>query len=202
MLTPELYAALKAKPEAELKPEDKTAMKEYEDAQAAAGRNTDNTEHTVPISRLNDVLEKNKQLAKTVADIQEANRLAEENRLKEQNDYKSLYEQSQKDLDALKPKAQMADDAQATLQKVLDSRIKELPESSRKFVPSKLSVQDQLEWLSANGAALMKPAGPDIGAGKQGGGAPEGTAAANLTNDELVMAKEWGQTPEEYAKNK
>lgn len=202
MLTPELYAALKAKPEAELKPEDKTAMKEYEDAQAAAGRKAENTEHMVPLTRLNEVLEQNKKLAKAVEDQERKTREADEKRLKEQNDYKTLYEQSQQELEALKPKVQFAEQAETTLKNVLAARIKDLPESARKLVPVKMSVQDQLDWLAENGALLMKPAGKDIGAGAQGGGSPEGNGAANLTPDEQVMAKDWNVPAEDYAKHK
>ncbi len=69
----------------------------------------------------------------------------------------------------------------------------------RGLVPDELSTQQKLQWLSKNKALLVKPKPVDIGAGKQGGGAPVGV---ELTQEEIQIAKSFGMSPDDYAKHK
>lgn len=198
MATQEQIAIIKAKPEADRSAEDKAAIVEF-DAQTAAALKKAEQEHMIPKSRLDEVISIRDELKAKLDAAEKVNRESEEKRLKEQNDWKALYEKAQNDLAELKPKADIAEESEKTLRSVLKTEIESLPEHLRKMVPSDLSVQKQLNWLSENKPLLLKAKPFDIGAGRQGGGAPE---TADLTPEEIRVAQSFGMTPEDYAKNK
>jgi len=156
-------------------------------------------EHQVPISRLNEEITKRKAMEERLALLEQASKDAETKRLKETEDYRKLYEDAEKELSTVKPRAAIAEESEKTLRAVLESQVAELPENMRGLIPAELSTQQQLQWLSKNKAMLIKPKPFDIGAGKTGGGAPAG---ADLTAEELEVARQFGVKPEDYAKYK
>ena len=194
MLTKDQYDLLKAKKADELTAEEKAAMAEFEKSEAEK-----NKEHMIPKARLDEVLQKNKELNDRLAAIEKAQKDAEEQRLIEANNYKTLYEQAKAEAEGLKPKASIADESEKTLQSVLDSQIAEIPEHFRGMVPENLTTNQKLAWISKNKSLLMKPVAFGIGAGENGGDPPPTTS---LTAEEIATAKKAGMTPEEYLKNK
>lgn len=156
-------------------------------------------EHTVPLSRLNEEIGKRKGLEERLALLEQASKEAEVKRLKEAEDYKRLYETAEKELAEVKPRAAIAEESEKTLRSVLEAQVAELPENMRGLIPDELTTQQKLQWLSKNKALLLKPKPVDIGAGKQGGSAPTG---AELSADELELARQFGMKPEDYAKYK
>jgi phage I-like protein len=156
-------------------------------------------EHMIPKSRLDEEIAKRKVLEDRLSLLEHASREAEVKRLKETEDYRGLYEKSEKELSEIRPRAAIAESSEKVLRGVLEAQIAELPENMRALIPTELTTQQQLYWLSKNKALLVKPKPVDIGAGRQGGGAPEGTP---LTPEEIETAKAFGIKPEDYAKNK
>lgn len=156
-------------------------------------------EHQVPISRLNEEIGKRKAMEERLALLEQASKDAETKRLKETEDYRKLYEDAEKELSTIKPRAAIAEESEKTLRTVLESQVAELPENMRGLIPAELSTQQQLQWLSKNKGLLIKPKPQDIGAGKTGGGAPAGT---DLTPEEIEVARQFGVKPEDYAKYK
>ena len=156
-------------------------------------------EHMVPISRLNQEIEKRKAMEERLAVLEKANKESEVKRLKETEDYRALYEKTEKELSEVKPKAAIAEESEKTLRTVLESQIAELPENMRSLIPAELTTQQQLSWLSKNKPLLVKSKPVDIGAGKQGGTA---STTLDLTPEELEFAKNFAISPEDYAKNK
>jgi len=124
---------------------------------------------------------------------------AEKNRLKDKEDYRKLYEAAEGELTELRPKAETLTVYEQILQKTLQTSIAEIPEDRRSLIPSKLPIQDQLEWITANRSLLSKAQPFDIGAGKSGGGQNK---SVNLSPEELQIAKDYGMTAEEYVKYK
>ena len=158
-------------------------------------------EHMIPKSRLDEVLGKNRELESRLAAVEKNAKDNVANMLKEQGKFKELYEQTLKELAEAQPLAIQAHESERTLQMVLQAQTDELPEHLRVLVPEALSTQQKLEWLARNKTLLIKPKAFDIGAGRTGGGAPEG-ADLKLTEEELTIAKNFGLTPEEYVKYK
>jgi len=156
-------------------------------------------EKMIPKSRLDEVLESNRKLQEQLSRTEKERQEQLEAQLKEQGKWKEIAEQRANEMAALKPKAEQLDAVEATLKDVLASQIAELPESMRGLVPDELTTQQKLQWLSKNKALLVKPKPVDIGAGKQGGGAPVGV---ELTQEEIQIAKSFGMSPEDYAKHK
>jgi len=156
-------------------------------------------EHMIPKSRLDEVLESNRKLQEQLTRTEKERQEQLEAQLKEQGKWKEIAETRAQEMAALKPKAEQADVIEATLKDVLTSQIAELPEAMRGLVPDELNTQQKLQWLSKNKALLVKPKPVDIGAGRQGGGAPEGN---DLSPEEIATAKAFGIKPEDYAKNK
>jgi len=156
-------------------------------------------EHQVPISRLNEEIGKRKAIEERLALLEQASKEAETKRLKETEDFRGLYEKAEKELAEVKPRAAIAEESEKTLRAVLESQVAELPENMRGLIPAELTTQQQLQWLSKNKAMLVKPKPMDIGAGRQGGSAPTG---AELSQEEMEYAKQFGVKPEDYHKYK
>jgi hypothetical protein len=192
MLTKDQYDLLKAKKDEELKDEEKASIVEYEKAEAEKTK-----EHMIPKSRLDEVLQKNKELAERLTAIDKAQKEAEEKRLMEANNFKDLYEKQKVELEGLKPKAAFAEESEKVLQSVLESQINDIPEHFRTLVPEGLTTNQKLSWISQNKPLLMKEKGIDIGAGKQGGGAPDVTS---LDPGQIEMAKMFNVKPEDIVK--
>lgn len=156
-------------------------------------------EHMVPKSRLDEVLKAKKEMEDRLLAIEKAQKESEEKRMIEQQKYQELAETRQKEIEALRPKAAIAEESEKTLTSVLTVQISEIPESLRQLVPDQLTTIQKLEWIAKNKAVLLKPKGPDLGGGRQGGSAP---STADLAPEEIETAKRYGMTPEEYAKYK
>lgn len=156
-------------------------------------------EHMIPKSRLDEVLESNRKLQERLEAAERERQEQLEAQLKEQGKWKEIAEQRAQEMAQLKPKAEQADAIEATLKDVLAAQVAELPENLRGLVPDELTTQQKLHWLSKNKPLLLKPKPVDIGAGKQGGGMPDG---GTLTAEELEAARQFGMTPDEYAKYK
>ena len=153
-------------------------------------------EHMIPKSKYDEVNEKRKNLETRLAEMEKANKEAEEKRLIEKEDFKKLYEDTRRELESLRPKAAVAEESERTLRAVLDAQVSDLPESVRDMVPEG-TTSYKLEWLAKHKAKLIKPAPYDIGAGRTGGGAPD---MVTLTPEKIQTAKNFGVKPEEYAK--
>ena len=156
-------------------------------------------EHMVPKSRLDEEIAKRKDGERKIAANETASKEAEEQRLKDNEEYKKLAETYQAELETLKPKAAVADEQEKILQEVVAAQIEELPEDARTLVPD-VSTLKQLSWLAVNKPKLMKPTAPGLFVGVRG--AEQRTVNAELTNEELQTASDYGMTPEEYANNK
>lgn len=156
-------------------------------------------EHQIPKWRLDEVLEKNRQLSDALA-AAEAERKAEiEKRLAEQNQWKELAEKRGAELTEAQQKASQVAEYEKTLTELLEKEIAELPQDKRGLVPAYGTTRQRLEWISTNRAIIAAPKPFDIGAGRQGGGE---TQKLELTPEEIQTAKAFGMTPEEYAKYK
>ena len=182
---------------------EETAVKpnDQDTNQTAESENTETQEEgiKIPKYRFDEINEKYKEADKRAQAAEKALREAQEARLKEKEDYKALYEQTTSKLSELEPKAQQLEAYQETLQSVLNAQIADIPEELHALIPEEMSVQQKLAWIARNRAYLMKPAGPDIGAGTRGAG---GESAYKLTTEEKQAAKLFGLSDEEYVKYK
>jgi ribonucleoside-triphosphate reductase len=157
-----------------------------------------NTEHMIPKSRFDEVNREKNELRAQLEAAKQAAKEGEEQRLIEKESFKELYEKAKVENETLRPKAAMVDDMEKALRKSLDAQLAELPEHVRNTVPAKYTTQDKLDWLAENRSILMKPKAFDIGAGKQGGEAPE---TITLTPEQAKAADRLGIKHEDYAKN-
>jgi F0F1-type ATP synthase membrane subunit b/b' len=167
---------------------------------AAEPQKPDTQEQMIPKERFDEVNRKYKDADKAREAAEKALKEAQEVRLKEKEDYKALYEQTTSELSELKPKAEQFDSYQETMSKLLEAQIEEIPEELRSLIPDELSVKQKIDWIAKNKKLLLKPVGPDIGAGVHGSGGGGGTV--KLTPEEQQAAHAFGYTDEEYAKYK
>ena len=150
------------------------------------------------LSALQKERDANKNAVARLATIEKENQERLEKQLTEQGKYKELAEERAKALAEMQPKADQLEAAQATLKLVLAAHIENIPESKRSLVPSKLSTEDQLEWISQNAGLLSKSPSIDQGSGKLGG---TQDATVDLTPEQREIAKKMNVKPEDYAKN-
>ena len=170
-----------------------------DNVETAAGPENTETQHMIPKSRLDEEIQKRKDLEKRLGAIEKASKEAEIKRLKESEDYKKLYEQAESELATYKPKAEKVESLETLLNETLATELETIPADRRSLIPEELSVEAKLRYISRNRALLSKAAPVDLGAGERGGGA--GTSV-DLTPEELEVARNWGMKPEEYAKYK
>ena len=195
MPTPEEIAAIRAKAVSERTDDEKAILQE-----ADSGKGKD---IQIPKSRFDEVNARLKLAEDRAAAAEKAAKDAQDAALKEKNDYKTLYESTKAEKDALAPKAAQVDDMEKTLGGLLAAQVAEMPEDRRGLVPAELTTQQKLNWIAQNRAVLMAPKPFDIGAGKQGGdGSGNHTQQVKLEPEEAVWADKLGMTAEEYAKNK
>lgn len=133
---------------------------------------------------------------------EDAARKAEEKRLLEQQQWKELADVRGQKLESLEPKQERL---LAAFEALIDGRLKRIPADVRKRMvdPIRQNMDSAafVEWLDANEDMLtLKPA-PNLEAGA-GQARGSGGGSAELTQDELAMAKRMGITPERMAQEK
>ncbi len=166
---------------------------------AAEPKDTDKKEHMIPKSRLDEVIQERNEMQSRIEALEKASKEAEEQRLKDQEQWKELAEKRQQELESLKPKAAIAEEQEKTLQNYLEAQIQDIPETLHSLIPEQLTTMQKLQWLAKNKAKLIKPSGPDIGAGVRGASGqtveiPQGFKDAselfNLTPEQRKRAAE------------
>lgn len=165
----------------------------------SATKDEQKTEHMIPQSRLNEVLEQNHKLQERLETAEKERKEQLEAQLAEQGKWKEIAEQRAQELAGLKPKAEQVEEYETVLKEQLASEIESLPEEYRDVVPDSLSTKDQLRWLAKNKSKFMKAEPPDIGAGKRGS---KPDKSVTLSDDEKRIAKHFGMSDEDYAKYK
>jgi ribonucleoside-triphosphate reductase len=167
-----------------------------DDGTSAVTKNSDNS-HMIPKTRFDEVNNRSKELEKELAAVKEALNKAQTSRLEEQEQYKELYEKTASELSEIKPIAEQISVYKKTVGTLLEAQVAEIPEEMRSLIPEELGDVQKLNWIARNRTLLMKPAGPDIGAGNRGSGSSTGT---EITPEEKEVANAFGITAEEYLK--
>ena len=168
--------------------------------QAAEPQKPESNEPMLPKSRFDEVNEKRIAAEAELAKLKQERQAEIDKQLEEQGKWKDIADKrAQKLLDA-ENKAKEVDSLQATLKKMLEKELESLPDESKKLIPTKLSVSDQLDYITTNRAILSKPSAPDINAGNRGAGDPE--EGTELTAEEIAYCKKFGVKPEDYKKYK
>lgn len=146
----------------------------------------------VPYERFREVNEAKKAAEERLQKLLDAEKERELEAAKKRGDFETI-------INDLKPKAERADNLEATLKKYLDGEISTVPEQYRGLIPGG-DVTMQLEWIrQAKAQGLFgKPTPPPTDAGASGDPKP----VIKLSDYEREMARIAGMTDEEYAKYK
>ena len=159
------------------------------------------SEHMIPKSRLDEVLAKQHAAETELQKLRDDLTKKEREALEKQGEWKQVAEDRAKELEVIKVKADQVESLQATLKETLDATLKELSDDARKLVPTELSVEQQLRWVSSNKALLVKAPAPDLRGGKRtGSGNGASQLDLELTTEQKDIAKRFGMPLEEYAK--
>lgn len=142
-----------------------------------------------------EAAEKRKKLEALEAQMNEA----QQRQLAEQGKWKELAEAREAELNKLKPYQARAQLLETKLSETNKERLKKIPEHFHSLIPP-LPPEELATWLDANEAKLITPPAPNLDAGA--GGKSGGVSAANLSAEELAMAKKMGISPEDFAKYK
>lgn len=127
----------------------------------------------------------------------EAIEAASKRTLEQTGNWEQLAKERAAEVEALK---QVADRAMA-LDKIIregnEARMGRIPEAMRPLIPTDYAPEKLQAWLNANEARLTTPLPPryDAGAGTPGGSRP-----STLTPEQEALAKRFGLTAEEFAK--
>ena len=181
---------------------DRTAVQRALLDAAAEQNNTDgiNWEQAFQHPRFKELNSRAKSAEDALEKLQREQRDAQTKALAEQNQYKPLYEQLRQENEELRNKGKRAMDLEAVIQQTLDAELSTIQPEMRKLVPTSLSVDEQLKWISTNRSLLSKQPARDIGNGKRNLGKSGGKKDAVLTADEKAIANAYGYSPEEYIK--
>lgn len=132
---------------------------------------------------------------------------ADQARLAEQGQWKTLAEQRQQELTALKPYRERAEALEAMIRKSNEARIARVREDMRPLIPADYPPERLSEWLDANLERLTTRPAPDLDAGAGGGGGKGGSSVQVTDEDrraaELAQAQGFTNvTPEAVAKRR
>lgn len=116
--------------------------------------------------------------------------------LEQTGNWEQLAKDREAELATLKPVAERATALEAVIRESNSARIETIPEAMRSLIPTDYSPERLQGWLNANMARLTAPPPPryDAGAGTAGG------KINTLTPEQLEMAKRFGVSAEEFAK--
>lgn len=179
----------------------------YFDTEIGGGSSTaesekpETNEPMIPKTRFDEVIKKQHEAEAELARIKAERQAEAEKRLVEQEEWKQIAEERGTKLEEAQRKAQKADSYEARAEARYEQVLKDLPDEVKNLIPEKYSTVDKLDWIDTNRAILTKPQAVQTGAGIRGAG---GSSAPDfeLTEAEKAMAKKFGMTEEEYAKNK
>jgi hypothetical protein len=152
----------------------------------------------IPKSRLDAVIAEREAARQEATALKAQQAKAQQDALTEQGRWKELAETRAAELLTANEKVKRMEEYELTLKETLASQLTELAPDVQAIVPEELTTAQKLKWLAKNKATLLKPPAPDIGAGTRGGGKPE--SKIDLTPEQLQVAKQFGYSPEEYAK--
>ena len=182
-------------------PQDPQAETPPKDAPPTEAKNTEsvNNEHMIPKTRLDEEIQKRRDLEQRLENLEKAEKKAAEERLKKNGEFEKLSEQLQNELTEALAKASKADEYSAIIAADLLARIAEIPEDKRALVenlPASMSDAEKLAWINANKALLtVTPASGDWGAGKRGGGG--GKTVPQVTPELSNAGANFGLTKEQ-----
>lgn len=130
-------------------------------------------------NNLKEVTKESIQRKERIREMEAVQKNTEEARLKEQNEFKSLYEKT-------KPKAELWEQYEPELNKMLDSEIAGIPEDKRDLIPAFDNPVKKMAWLQqARAKGLFSP--PDTG--KTVPGSVQSKTNTNKTGAEFLS---WG----------
>jgi hypothetical protein len=186
-----LLEAIRTKAEADRSP--------AEVALLAAAEETSNTQDGIDWEkafqhpRFKKIIEERNTAQTTLKQLQDK-------QLEDQNNFKALYESTKSELEVEKGKSGRAETLEGTLKKTLDAELAALTPEAKKLIPSKLPIEDQLDWIAANRASLTRQQAKDIGAGGGRSMQNQKVGKPELTPEESRVAQMFGYTAEEYLK--
>jgi ribonucleoside-triphosphate reductase len=160
--------------------------------------NQDKNEHMIPKSRFDEVNNANKELKARLEALESASKAAAEKQMVDNQKFEELANVRLAEIEALRPKAAIAEESEKALREFLETQIEELPEHLRIAVPKFGTIKERLDFLKTIKPVIAKPKAFDIGAGRNGGEAPEGIM---LTPEQAKVADRLGIKHEDYAKN-
>lgn len=102
------------------------------------------------------------------AELERQQAEAEAKRLAEAGEFKTLAEKRQAELEALKPKAELADKLLGQMDEANKAKIARIPEGQRKLIPTGLDTLALSQWLDAALELLVKPVAPSLDGGRTG----------------------------------
>ena len=147
-----------------------------------------------------------KQSSSSQADRLKAIEDAQRKQLEEQGNFSELAKQRAAEIESLRPKAALADDAAEFLKNLNDQTAASIPETYRKLVPdfgdSYEAQKRKAAWLRENMSLLTKPPAPDFdaGAGGNSGGGNGDGKLPKLTESQKLAARNMRMSEEQYAK--
>jgi len=166
-------------------------------APAAEPKNTGHEQqHMIPKARFDEINNAYKEIKTQLDQLREQQQQANETRLAEQQKWQELAEKRAARIAELEPYQNRVKEIEDALSATVKARIERLPEDARGMVPDFGDARKTLTWLDANEARLMRPPAPNMDAGARG---ETSNAKAELTQEELQMAKLMGMDTEDFA---
>ena len=169
----------------------------------SASAGTENTEHMIPKNRFNEVNNQLKDALKLIEENKKAREAAATQKLIDDKKWEQLYATSQQEIEPLKLLAEQGARSTERLASDNAARIEGIPDDKRSLIPKFDDPIMMAEWLTDNADLYVdpaKPRAPNLDGGA--GGLSTSGDAITLTAKELDMAKNFGLTPEEYARGK
>lgn len=161
-----------------------------------------NTEHMIPKSRFDEVIERARKAEEALAKLQSDHEVKERERLQQQGEWQQIAENERKRAADLAAKAQRAEALEKAINDANKARMERVPESMRTLIPVDYPPDRLQVWLDANWERLTAKPAPDLdaGAGRGSGGAAVTVSEADRAAAALAAAQGYKITPEDVAR--
>lgn len=157
------------------------------------------TQRNTAQERITSLISEKKLLLDRLEKLEAAQREKETATLAEQNRFKELYESTAKELEGYKGYKTKAEQLEADIIAENELRLSRIPDDKKSLVPEGLPPAALSKYLTKNESLLFteiqRPNAPRLDGGAGAGSAKN---AVKLSDEEVILARSFGMSPEEY----
>lgn len=137
---------------AEASAETKNTVNTGDQNNTSAGQQSNAAEHMIPKSRFDEVNQKFRETQKQLEQLLAEKAAAEKAEAEKRGEFEKLYQETAKQAETLKSKAETFEvrvqQLEGVINQLLEQRLESIPEEMRDLIPADYSVEQKLAWIA------------------------------------------------------